>query len=160
LAADFAVAREVFEEADESLSFSISRLCFDGPEDELQLTENTQPAILSTSIAAFRVMQSEGLAAPGFVAGHGLGEDSELVAAGAISLSDAVRTVGARGRYMQEAVPVGTGAMAAVLGGDRTAIEEACAKASEGQVCATANINSPNQVVIAGNAEAVDRAIE
>ena len=160
LAADSAIARQVFEEADEALSFSISRLCFEGPEDELQLTENTQPAILSTSIAAFRVMQSEGLPAPAFVAGHSLGEYSALVAAGAISLSDAVRTVRARGRYMQEAVPVGTGAMAAVLGGDRTAIEEACAKASQGQVCSTANVNSPNQVVIAGNTEAVDRAIE
>jgi [acyl-carrier-protein] S-malonyltransferase len=160
LAADFATARQVFEEADEALSFSISRLCFEGPDDELQLTENTQPAILSTSIAAFRVMQAEGLPAPGFVAGHSLGEYSALVVAGAVSLADAVRTVRARGRYMQEAVPVGTGAMAAVLGGERSAIEEACARASEGQVCSTANINSPNQAVIAGHAEAVDRAIE
>jgi [acyl-carrier-protein] S-malonyltransferase len=160
LAQEFSVARQVFEEADEALSFSISRLCFDGPEDELQLTENTQPAILSTSVAAFRVMQSEGFPAPTFVAGHSLGEYSALVSAGAVSLADAVRTVRARGRYMQEAVAVGTGAMAAVLGGERAAIEHACEKAAEGQVCATANINSPNQVVIAGNTEAVDRAIE
>jgi len=160
LAENFQAARQVFEEADEALSFSISRLCFDGPEDELQLTENTQPAILSTSVAAFRVMVSEGLLAPGFVAGHSLGEYSALVAAGAISLADAVRTVRARGRYMQEAVPVGTGAMAAVLGGERSAIEEACLAASKVQVCAIANVNSPNQIVIAGNAEAVDRAIE
>ena len=160
LADNFQAARQVFEEADEALSFSISRLCFEGPEDELQLTENTQPAILSTSVAAFRVMLSDGLRTPGFVAGHSLGEYSALVAAGAISLADAVRTVRARGRYMQEAVPVGTGAMAAVLGGERSAIEEACLEASKGQVCAVANINSPNQVVIAGNSQAVDRAIE
>ena len=160
LADNFQAARQVFEEADEALSFSISRLCFEGPEDELQLTENTQPAILSTSVAAFRVMLSEGLRTPGFVAGHSLGEYSALVAAGAISLADAVRTVRARGRYMQEAVPVGTGAMAAVLGGERRAIDEACLEASKGQVCAVANINSPNQVVIAGNSQAVDRAIE
>ena len=160
LAENFQAARQVFEEADEALSFSISRLCFEGPEDELQLTENTQPAILSTSVAAFRVMGSEGLQAPGFVAGHSLGEYSALVAAGAISLADAVRTVRARGRYMQEAVPVGTGAMAAVLGGEGTAIEEACLEASKGEVCAIANMNSPNQVVIAGDAAAVDRAIE
>jgi [acyl-carrier-protein] S-malonyltransferase len=160
LAENFQVARQVFEEADEALSFSISQLCFEGPDDELQLTENTQPAILSTSVAAFRVMQAEGLPAPRFVAGHSLGEYSALVAAGAISLADAVRTVRSRGRYMQEAVPVGTGAMAAVLGGERNAIEQVCLEASKGQVCAFANINSPNQVVIAGNAEAVDRAIE
>jgi [acyl-carrier-protein] S-malonyltransferase len=160
LAENFPAARQVFEEADEALSFSISRLCFEGPEDELQLTENTQPAILSTSVAAFRVMESEGFQMPGFVAGHSLGEYSALVAAGAMSLADAVRTVRARGRYMQEAVPVGTGAMAAVLGGERSAIDQACSEASQGQICAVANINSPNQVVIAGNAEAVDRAVE
>jgi len=160
LADDFPVARQVFEEADEALSFSISRLCFEGPNEELQLTENTQPAILVTSVAAFRVMRSQGLPAPRFVAGHSLGEYSALVAAGAVSLADAIRTVRNRGRYMQEAVPVGTGAMAAVLGADQAAIEEACEKAAEGQVCAIANINSPNQVVLAGNTEAVDRAIE
>ncbi len=160
LAANFDAAKQVFEEADEALSFSISRLCFEGPEEDLQLTENTQPAILTTSVAAFRVLQSEGFAVPSFVAGHSLGEYSALVAAGAISLADAVRTVRARGRYMQEAVPVGTGAMAAVLGGDRAAIESICEQASEGQICSVANINSPGQVVIAGNTEAVDRAVE
>jgi [acyl-carrier-protein] S-malonyltransferase len=125
LAENFHAARQVFEEADDALSFSISRLCFEGPDDALQLTENTQPAILATSVAAFRVMQAERLPAPGFVAGHSLGEYSALVAAGAVTLPDAVRTVRARGRYMQEAVPVGSGAMAAVLGGERAAIEEA-----------------------------------
>ncbi len=160
LAANFDAAKQVFEEADEALSFSISRLCFEGPEEDLQLTENTQPAILTTSVAAFRALQSEGFAVPSFVAGHSLGEYSALVAAGAISLADAVRTVRARGRYMQEAVPVGTGAMAAVLGGDRAAIESICEQASEGQICSVANINSPGQVVIAGNTEAVDRAVE
>ena len=160
LAENFPAAKQVFEEADEALSFSISRLCFEGPEEDLQLTENTQPAILSVSVAAFRAMQTQGLPAPAFVAGHSLGEYSALVAAGAVSLTDAVQTVRARGRYMQEAVPVGTGAMAAVLGGERDAIERACREASSGQVCSVANINSPNQVVIAGNTEAVDRAME
>jgi [acyl-carrier-protein] S-malonyltransferase len=160
LAEQYPSARQVFEEADDALSFPISRLCFEGPEDQLQLTENTQPAILTTSIAAFRALEAEGLAIPSFVAGHSLGEYSALVAAGAISLGDAVRTVRARGRYMQEAVPLGTGAMAAVIGGDRGAIEKACREASGDQVCSTANINSPNQVVIAGNTEAVDRAME
>jgi len=160
LADRFPVARQVFEEADEALSFSISRLCFEGPEEALQLTENTQPAIVTVLIAAFRAMQSEGLAVPVSVAGHSLGEYSALVAAGAITLADAVRTVRARGRYMQEAVPVGTGAMAAVIGGERTAIESACREASGTQVCSVANINSPNQVVIAGDVAAVDRAME
>lgn len=160
LAENFPVARQVFEEADEALSFSISRLCFEGPAEELQLTENTQPAILTVSVAAFKAMQAEGFRMPDFVAGHSLGEYSALVAVGAISLAEAVRTVRARGRYMQEAVPVGVGAMAAVLGCDRAAIEKACEDASGGQVCSTANINSPNQVVIAGNVEAIDRAVE
>jgi [acyl-carrier-protein] S-malonyltransferase len=160
LAENFPAAKQVFEEADEALSFSISRLCFEGPEEDLQLTENTQPAILSASVAAFRAIQTQGLPAPAFVAGHSLGEYSALVAAGAMSLGDAVRTVRARGRYMQEAVPVGTGAMAAVIGGERDAIEQACREASGNQVCSVANINSPNQVVIAGNTEAVDRAME
>jgi len=160
LAENFPAAKQVFEEADEALSFSISRLCFEGPEEDLQLTENTQPAILSASVAAFRAIQTQGLPAPAFVAGHSLGEYSALVAAGAMSLGDAVRTVRARGRYMQEAVPVGTGAMAAVIGGEREAIEQACREASDNQVCSVANINSPNQVVIAGNTEAVDRAME
>ena len=160
LAEKFPVARQVFEEADDALGFAISRLCFEGPAEDLQLTENTQPAILTVSVAAFRAMKESGIEPPAFVAGHSLGEYSALVAAGAMSLGDAVRTVRARGRYMQEAVPVGTGAMAAVIGGERNAIEQACREASGNQVCSVANINSPNQVVIAGNTEAVDRAME
>jgi len=160
LAEKFSVARQVFEEADDALGFSISRLCFEGPAEELQLTENTQPAILTTAVAAFRAARESGLPEPSFVAGHSLGEYSALVAAGVLKLSDAVKTVRARGQYMQEAVPVGTGAMAAVIGGDLSAIEAACEQAQGGQICSVANSNSPNQVVIAGNTEAVDRAIE
>ena len=160
LAERFPAARQVFEEADDALGFAISRLCFEGPAEDLQLTENTQPAILSVSVAAFRALQSAGIGAPAFVAGHSLGEYSALVATGALSLSDAVRTVRARGRYMQEAVPVGTGAMAAVMGGELAAIERICEAARQGQVCSIANLNSPSQAVIAGNTEAVDRAIE
>jgi len=157
---NFPVARQVFEEADDALGFAISRLCFAGPAEELQLTQNTQPAILTVSVAAFRAMTGEGINAPAFVAGHSLGEYSALVAAGVLSLSDAVRTVRARGRYMQEAVPVGTGAMAAVIGGELSEIQRVCEEARAAQVCSVANMNSPNQVVIAGNTEAVDRAIE
>ena len=160
LAEHFTAARQVFEEADDALGFAISQLCFEGPAEDLQLTENTQPAILTVSVAAFRAMMEAGIGAPAFVAGHSLGEYSALVAAGALSLSDAVRTVRARGRYMQEAVPVGTGAMAAVLGGELGDIERICEEASEDQVCSVANFNSPGQTVIAGNTEAVDRAIE
>src|SRR5215213_6552904 len=153
----FAAARQVIEEADDALGFAISRLCFEGPAEDLQLTENTQPAILTVSVAAFRASREAGIDAPAFVAGHSLGEYSALVAAGALSLPDAVRTVRARGRYMQEAVPVGTGAMAAVIGGE---IKRICAEASRDQVCSIANFNAPNQTVIAGNTEAVDRAVE
>ena len=160
LAEKFAAAGQVFEEADDALGFAISRLCFDGPAEDLQLTENTQPAILTVSIAVFCAMQDAGIAAPAFVAGHSLGEYSALVAAGALSLSDAVRTVRARGRYMQEAVPVGTGAMAAVLGAELSEIGRICLEASQDQVCSIANLNSPSQAVIAGNTEAVDRAVE
>jgi [acyl-carrier-protein] S-malonyltransferase len=160
LAQNFAVARQVFEEADDALGFSISRFCFEGPVEELQLTENTQPAILTTSVAAFRVALANGLPAPAFVAGHSLGEYSALVAAGVLRFADAVKTVHARGHYMQEAVPVGTGAMAAVIGGELSAIEDACRQAQGDQVCAVANLNSPTQVVIAGNTEAVDRAMD
>src|SRR5690349_21774412 len=160
LAGKFAVAREVFEEADDALGFPISRLCFEGPAEELQLTENTQPAILATSVAAFRAARENGLPAPDFVAGHSLGEYSALVAAGVLDLADAVKTVRARGQYMQQAVPVGTGAMAAVIGSELSAIEAACAEARGEQVCAVANSNSPSQVVIAGNTEAVERAME
>src|SRR3712207_2261276 len=160
LAEQFAAAREVFEEADDALGFALSRLCFEGPAEELQLTENTQPAILTTSVAALRALESEGMPAPDFVAGHSLGEYSALVAAGALPLSDAVRTVRARGRYMQEAVPVGAGAMAAVIAPDEQLVAEACAEAARGQVCSPANLNSPKQIVIAGDAAAVDRCVE
>ena len=160
LAEKFPVARQVFEEADDALGFAISRLCFEGPAEDLQLTENTQPAILTVSVAAFRALSEAGMGAPAFVAGHSLGEYSALVAAGVLSLSDAVRTVRARGRYMQEAVPVGTGAMAAVIGGELSDIERICAEARRDQVCSVANFNSPAQAVIAGNTEAVDRAVE
>lgn len=160
LADNVPAARQVFEEADEALGFAISRLCFEGPAEDLQLTENTQPAILTVSVAAFRAMMALGISAPAFVAGHSLGEYSALVAAGALSLSDAVRTVRARGRYMQEAVPVGTGAMAAVIGAELGDIQRICEETSENQVCSIANFNSPGQAVIAGNTEAVDRAVE
>ena len=159
LAESSAAARAVFEEADEALGFSISRLCFEGPAEDLQLTENTQPAILTTSVAAWRAAEEAGLAAPQFVAGHSLGEYSALVAAGAISLRDAVRVVRKRGRYMQEAVPVGEGAMAAILGLDAETVREVCEEVAGGEVCGPANINSPNQVVIAGTAGAVERAM-
>src|ERR687886_1191110 len=149
LAEAYAAAREVFEEADDALGFALSRLCFEGPAEELQLTENTQPAILATSVAALRAAEGEGLPRPDFVAGHSLGEDSALVAAGALSLRDAGSGVRKRGRYMQEAVPVGAGAMAAILGADLQVIAEACNEASNGEVCSPANINSPGQVVIA-----------
>ena len=157
---NFAAAREIFEQADEALGFSLSEMCFAGIEADLQLTANTQPVILTTSVAAFRAMQSEGFAKPDFVAGHSLGEYSALIAAGVLDFSDGVRAVRKRGTYMQEAVPVGVGAMAAILGLDAAAVEEGCAEAANGQVCSPANINSPAQVVIAGNADAVDRACE
>jgi [acyl-carrier-protein] S-malonyltransferase len=157
---NFAAAREVFEEADEALGFPLSAMCFEGNEEDLSLTANTQPALLTTSVAAFRAMKSEGFADPDFVAGHSLGEYSALVAAGAMTFTDAVRTVRKRGTYMQEAVPIGVGAMAAILGLDVETIEKGCAEAADGQVCSPANINSPSQVVIAGNSEAVDRACE
>ncbi|MCA1592248.1 MAG: ACP S-malonyltransferase, partial [Acidobacteria bacterium] len=159
LAENFPAARRVFEEADEALGFSLSRLCFEGPAEELQLTENTQPAILTVSVAAWRALESEGFPVPDFVAGHSLGEYSALVAAGALNLDTAVRIVRERGRYMQEAVPVGTGAMAAILGMDLASVEAACEDARQGEVCSPANINSPNQVVIAGSAAAVARAV-
>jgi [acyl-carrier-protein] S-malonyltransferase len=159
LAEKYSAARQIFEEADAALSFKLSDLCFNGPAETLQLTEHTQPAILTVSIAALRAAEAEGLPKPDFVAGHSLGEYSALVAAGALSLADAVRTVRARGRYMQDAVPVGTGAMAAILGADLALVVSTCADAAEGQVCSAANINSPGQVVIAGDTAAIDRAI-
>lgn len=157
---NFPAAREVFEQADEALGFSLSEMCFAGTEDDLALTANTQPAILTTSIAAYRAMKSEGFADPDFVAGHSLGEYSALVSAGVIDFGDAVRTVRNRGTYMQEAVPVGVGAMAAILGADIATIEQACVDAADGKVCSPANINSPGQVVIAGDSDAVDRACD
>ncbi len=156
----FPAARTVFEEADAALGFALSKLCFEGPESELQLTQNTQPAILATSIAALRAMESEGFPKPDFVAGHSLGEYSALVAAGAMTLTTAVRIVRLRGEFMQEAVPVGAGAMAAILGADLQTVEEACAEARGSGVCSPANINSPGQIVIAGETEAVDRAVD
>ena len=160
LVENFPVAKLLFEEANDALRFSMSKLCFEGSVEDLQLTENTQPAILTTSAAVFRTLHSEGFPKPDYVAGHSLGEYSALFAAASLPVNSAVVTVRSRGRYMQEAVPVGTGAMAAVIGGDLKSIEEACAEAAQKQVCAPANINAPNQVVIAGNSEAVDRAIE
>jgi [acyl-carrier-protein] S-malonyltransferase len=157
---NFAAAREVFEAADDALGFSLSEMCFLGDEADLQMTANTQPAILTASVAAFHASRAEGLPEPAMVAGHSLGEYSALVAAGVLEFADAVRTVRKRGTYMQQAVPVGVGAMAAILGLDVRSVEAGCAEAAEGQVCSPANINSPSQVVIAGNAEAVDRACE
>ncbi len=150
-------ARAAFEEADVALGESLSGLCFDGPDDRLVLTENTQPAILATSIAALRVLEARGLT-PDFVAGHSLGEYSANVAAGTLGFADAVRLVRRRGRYMQEAVPVGEGAMAAILGLDAALVAQACAEAAEGRVVSAANLNAPGQVVIAGHADAVKRA--
>ena len=160
LVENFPVAARLFEELDDALHFSISRLCFAGSAEDLQLTENTQPAIFSVSAALLRTMESEGFPQPDFVAGHSLGEYSALFGARSLAGTAAVQTVRARGRYMQEAVPVGTGAMAAVVGAELKEIEAACAEAAQGQVCAPANINSGSQVVIAGNTEAVDRASE
>ena len=158
LAEGRAEARAVYEEADGTLGFSLSALCFDGPDDQLQLTANTQPAILATSIAALRALEAEGVRAQ-WVAGHSLGEYSALVAAGVLALGDALKTVRRRGQYMQEAVPVGVGAMAAVLGLDVADVEQACREAAQGQVVSPANMNSPGQVVIAGHAAAVERAL-
>ncbi len=152
------VAREVFERADAALPFPISKLCFEGPEADLALTANTQPAILTASLAAFRVLEKSGCT-PDFVAGHSLGEYSALVAGGALSLAEAVDTVRKRGTYMQAAVPVGEGAMAAILGLGLEAVSEACEEAADGEVVAPANINAPGQIVIAGHTDAVERAI-
>ncbi len=157
---NFSASREVYEEADDALQFSLSEMCFGGTVEDLALTANTQPAILTTSIAAFRALETEGFPPPDYVAGHSLGEYSALVTAGAMSFSDAVRTVRKRGSYMQEAVSVGVGAMAAILGLPLETIEVACEEASQGEICSPANINSPAQIVIAGNAGAIDRAIE
>jgi len=157
LAENYAVARQTFEEADLALGFKLSNLCFEGPEDQLKLTETTQPAILAASVACWRVLDQKGVK-PGFVAGHSLGEYSAHVAAGTISFADAVRTVRNRGKYMQEAVPVGVGAMAAILGLDVNSVVDICRDAGQGEVCEPANINSPEQIVISGNTGAVERA--
>jgi [acyl-carrier-protein] S-malonyltransferase len=159
LADKFSVARQTFEEADDALGVKISRLCFEGPEDELRLTENTQPAILTASVAAWRVLHEKGIT-PAFVAGHSLGEYSAHVAAGTMTFADAVRTVRNRGKFMQEAVPVGTGSMAAILGMDPDRVAEVCSDAAQGKVCEAANINSPEQIVISGNVAAIDRAVK
>jgi [acyl-carrier-protein] S-malonyltransferase len=156
----FPAAREVFEQADEALGFKLSEMCFSGTDEDLALTANTQPAILTASFAAYSAMEAEGAILPEFAAGHSLGEYSALVAAGALDFADAVQTVRNRGTYMQEAVPVGVGGMAAILGLDVETVKSGCDEAADGQVCSPANINSPSQVVIAGNSEAVDRACE
>jgi [acyl-carrier-protein] S-malonyltransferase len=159
LAALYPVARHTFQEADEALGFAISKLCFDGPENDLKMTEITQPAILTTSVAVFRVLQEKGVA-PQFVAGHSLGEYSAHVAAGTMDFSDAVRVVNKRGRYMQEAVPAGKGAMAAILGMPLADLQKICDEASHGEVVSAANINSPEQIVISGAAAAVQRGAD
>src|SRR5450755_527925 len=158
LAANHLVARRTFEEADEALGYKLSHLCFEGPEEQLKLTEITQPAILTASVAAWRVLQEKGLK-PDFVAGHSLGEYSAHVAAGTLTFADALRTVRHRGKYMQQAVPVGVGAMAAILGMTFDKVSGVVSEAAHGEVCQAANINSPEQIVISGHAGAVDRAI-
>lgn len=157
LAEKHAIARQTFEEADATLGCKLSQLCFEGPEDQLRLTEITQPAILTASVAAWRILDERGLK-PGFVAGHSLGEYSAHVAAGTLRFADALRTVRNRGKYMQEAVPVGVGAMAAILGMELEKVTAVCRDASQGEVCEPANINSPEQIVISGHTAAVERA--
>ncbi len=159
LAENFPIARQVFEEANDALGVDLASLCFNGPEEDLKLTANTQPAILTTSIAALRVLETETGIAPNCAAGHSLGEYSALVCASALTFADAVRIVRQRGTFMQQAVPVGTGAMAAILGLDMEALDKVCNDAAQGQVVSPANFNSAGQVVIAGHTEAVDRAI-
>ena len=158
LAKNFPEASAVFDEADAALGFKLSALCFEGPEEELELTANTQPAVLAASIAAFRVLLAHGVR-PNYVAGHSLGEYSALVAAGALNLTDALRLVRLRGELMQEAVPVGVGAMAAILGLESDKVKEVCAEVAQGEVCSPANFNTPTQTVIAGHVGAVGRAI-
>jgi [acyl-carrier-protein] S-malonyltransferase len=150
------IARQTFEEADDALGYKLSQVCFEGPEEQLRLTEITQPAILTISIAALRVLEGC-VPRPSFVAGHSLGEYSAHVASGTMTFADAVRTVRNRGKYMQEAVPVGVGAMAAILGMELEKVAAVCQDAAQGEVCAPANINSPEQIVISGNTAAVER---
>lgn len=159
-AENYQVARQVFEEADDALGFKLSAICFSGSDDELRLTANTQPAILTASIAVLRVLEQETGLKADYLAGHSLGEYSALVCSGALGFADAVKTVRARGTFMQEAVPVGTGSMAAMLSIEKEVLEDVCREASEGEIIAPANFNSPGQIVIAGSATAVARAIE
>ncbi len=159
LAENFPSARQCFEQADDALGFALSRLCFEGPEEDLKLTENTQPALVAVSVAAWSVLSKE-IETPDFVAGHSLGEYSALVAAGSLDFGDALRTVRNRGRYMQEAVPAGVGAMAALLKLPEGKLEDILLSASEGEVLTVANLNSPDQIVIAGHEGAVERAME
>jgi [acyl-carrier-protein] S-malonyltransferase len=159
LAALYPVARHTFQEADDALGFALSELCFEGPEDKLKMTEITQPAILATSTAVCRVLQEKGVV-PQYVAGHSLGEYSAHVAAGTLEFADAVRTVRNRGLYMQEAVPPGQGAMAAILALPLDQLEKVCAEAAQGEIVSPANINSPDQIVISGATQAVERAAE
>ena len=159
LSGDFAAAKNTFAEADDALAFPLSQLCFTGPEEDLKLTENTQPAILATSVAAFRVLQAETPLRPTLVAGHSLGEYSALVAAGALAFRDAVKVVRERGRLMQQAVPAGEGAMAVVLGLDSDAMSALCAEASGDEIVAPANFNGGGQIVIAGTKRGVERAV-
>lgn len=160
LADEFPVARETFREADAALGFALSTLCFEGPEEDLKLTENTQPALVTTSTAALRVLRSLGAPEPAYVAGHSLGEYSALVAAGSLEFGDALRLVRKRGQYMQAAVPPGVGAMAAILKMPLEALDGVLAAAAQGEVVTAANFNSPDQIVIAGNKGAVERAME
>ena len=157
---NFSVAREIFEEADDTLRFSVSGLCFKGPEETLRLTENTQPAVLTTSVAALKVLQAEKGVVPQFAAGHSLGEYSALVASEAFTFSHAVKIVRLRGKFMQEAVPIGEGAMAAVLGMEKEQVEKLCEEICSDEILTPANFNSPGQIVIAGHSKAVERAIE
>ena len=159
LAERHAAARAVFDDADKALGFSISKVCFEGSEEDLKLTANTQPAILTCSVAVFRVLAEKGLE-PDFVAGHSLGEYSALVCAGSLKFADAVRLVRNRGTYMQDAVPQGVGAMAAIMGLSHAVVADVCKRAANGEICAPANLNSPDQTVISGHAGAVKRAVE
>jgi [acyl-carrier-protein] S-malonyltransferase len=160
LADSYRVARQVFEEADDALGLKLSEICFSGSDEELKLTATTQPAILTTSIAILRVVEQETDLKPDYLAGHSLGEFSALVCSGTLSLADAVRTVRARGTFMQEAVPVGSGSMAAILSVDKDVLEDICREAAQGEIISPANFNSPGQIVIAGQTGAVHRAIE
>lgn len=159
LAENFPQARHAFEEANDALGMDLAKLCFDGPEEDLKLTANTQPAIVTTSIAALRVVQEEAGLVPDYVAGHSLGEYAALVCAGALSFEDAVRTVRQRGNFMQDAVPVGVGTMAAIIGLDAQVVDEVCDEVAQQEVVAPANYNSPGQIVIAGHVAAVERAM-